>query len=98
MLKLSVELCHSNVTVAPEETVGVLTLIIGSGILPLHIVCIDGEIVPADIMFSITVIVETAEQPSGVVISNFTVIEELKVGDGVAKYVTDVWVTPAVTV
>ena len=49
-------------------------------------------------MFSITVIVETAEQPSGVVISNFTVIEELKVGDGVAKYVTDVWVTPAVTV
>jgi hypothetical protein len=49
-------------------------------------------------MFSITVIVETAEQPSGVVISNFTVIEELKVGDGVDKYVTDVWVTPAVIV
>ena len=90
MLKLSTELCHTNVTVAPEETVGVETLIIGSGTLPLQTVWSAGEIVPADMIFSKTVIVETAVHPSGVVISNFTVIEELKVGDGVAKYVTDV--------
>ena len=51
---------------------------------------------PAVIIFSIIVIVETAVQPCGVVISNFTVIEEVK--GGVGEKLTDVCVATAIIV
>ena len=89
MVKLSTELCHWYVTVAPDEIDGVVILVIGLGISPEHIVWVP-DMEPALIIFSRTVNVWTAVQPWGVVMSSFTVIEELKVGEGVAYKVTDV--------
>ena len=56
-------------------------LVIAFGTAPEHIVCVP-DMDPAVIIFSKIVIVETAVQPCGVVIFNFTVIEEVKGGVG----------------
>ena len=67
----------------------------GLGTVFKQIFC-DPVIVPDVIRFSNIVIVATAEQPCGVIISNFTVIDE--VNGGLGEKFTDVCVTPADTV